>query len=255
MQAENFFRSEHAVQEHECNGGVHTAGHEQEHLAVLDLVLDALRNERQIALHVPSLLGTRKVDEVFEQLHAELAVRDFWMELDAENLAFRLVAIECNGCDFAVLGAGHNLVAFRKLRDLVTVAHPHRGSLRESLQKRALFIADDKVCNAVFLHLARFHVTAQLLGDELVTVADAELRHREVQYFRIVFRSVRSVNARRTATVNDTLHAFEFRNRGGRGVNFGKHAETAYTVGNQVSVLPTKVQNGNSINVFHTTQN
>ena len=254
VQAENLFRSEHAVQKHEGHGGVHAARHEQEHLAVLDLVLDALRDEWQVTLHVPSLLGTRKVDEVFEKLHAELAVRDFRVELNAENLAFGTHAIECNGGDFAVLGAGHDLVAFGELCHLVAVAHPHRRCLREALQERALFVADDEVCNAVFLDLARFHVTAQLLGDELVTVADAKLRHREVQNFRIVFRGVSHINAGRTATVDDALHAFELRNRGGRGVNLGKHAKTAYTVGNQVSVLPTKVQNGNSINVFHTLQ-
>ena len=254
MQAEDFFRSEHAVQKHECNGGVHAATHEQEDLAVLDLFLDAFRDERQVALHVPGLLCTGEVHEVFQQFHAELAVRDFGVELDAENLAFGLVAIEGDGSDFAVLGAGHDLVAFRELRHLVAVAHPHGAGLRESLQKRTVFVTHDKVGDAVFLHLARFHVTAQLLGDKLVTIADTEFRHREVQNFRIVFRNVSRINARRTATVNDALHAFEFRNRGGGGVDFGKHAKTAYTVGNQVSVLPTKVQNCNRINVLHTLQ-
>ena len=254
VQAQDLFRSEHAVQEHECNGGVHAATHEQENLAVLDLFLDAFRDERQVALHVPGLLCARKVHEVFQQLHAELAVGDFGVELDAENLAFGLVAIEGDGGDFAILGAGHNLVALGELRDLVAVAHPHGAGLREALQKWALFVAHDKVGDAVFLHLARFHVTAQLLGDELVTVADAELRHREVQNFGIVFRGVGRIHAAGAATVDDSLHAFEFADGGGGGVNFGKHAQAAHAVSNQVGVLPAKVQNGNRIYVFHTPQ-
>ena len=251
MQAENLFRSEHAVQEHECYGGINTARHEQEHLAVLDLVLDSLRDERQVALHVPGLLRAREVDEVFEQLHAELAVRDFGVELDAENLAFGLVAVEGDGGNFAVLGAGHDLVALGELGDLVAVAHPHRGGLREVLQNRALFVAHDEVGNAVFLDLARFNMTAQLLGDELVTVADAELRHREVQNFGIVFRGVGRVHATRAATVDDSLHAFELADGSGGGVDFGKHAQAAHAVRDQVGVLPAKVQNGNRINVLH----
>jgi len=254
VQAQDLFRSEHAVQKHESNGGVYAARHEQEHLAVLHLVLDTLRDERQVTLHVPSLLRSGEVDEVFEQLHAELAVRDFRVELDAENLAFGADAIERDRGNFAVLGAGHNLVAFGELGDLVAMAHPHGRCLRETFQKRAFFVSHNEVGDAVFLHLARFHVTAQLLGDKLVTVADAELRHREVQNFRIVFRSIRGVHARRATTVDDALHAFQFRNRSGRGVDFGKNAQAAHTVRNQVGVLPAKVQNGNSINVFHTPQ-
>ena len=88
-------------------------------------------------------------------------------------------------------------------------------------------------------------------SDELVTVADAELRHGEVQNFGIVFRSVCGVHAGGTATVDDALHAFQFRDRGGGGVDFGKHAQAADAVRNQVGVLPAKVQNGNSINVLH----
>ena len=252
VQAQHFFRSEHAVQEHECNGGVHAATHEQEHLAVLDLFLDAFRDERQVALHVPGLLGAREVHEVFQQLHAELAVRDFGVELDAENLAFGLVAVESDGGDFAILGARYNLVALGELGDLVAVAHPHGACLREALQNRAVLVAHDKVGDAVFLHLARFHVTAQLLGDKLMTVADAELRYREVQDFGIVFRGVGRIHAAGTATVDDSLHAFQFADGGGRGVDFGKHAQAAHTVRNQVGVLPAKVQNGNRIYVFHT---
>ena len=179
---------------------------------------------------------------------------DFGVELDAENLAFGLVAIEGDGGDFAILGAGHNLVALGELGDLVAVAHPHGGGFRESFQKRAVFVAHDKVGDAVFLHLARFHVTAQLLGDELVTVADAELRHRQVQNFGIVFRGVGGVHARRAATVDDSLHAFELADGSGGGVDFGKHAQAAHAVSNQVGVLPAKVQNCNSIDVFHTLQ-
>ena len=189
-----------------------------------------LRDERQVALHVPSLLGTGEVDEVFEQLHAELAVRDFRVELDAENLAFRLVAVKSDGGDFAVLGARYDLVFLGELRHLVAVAHPHGGGLREVLQNRALFVAHDEVGDAVFLHLARFHVTAQLLGDELVTVADAELRHREVQDFGVVFRGVGRVHAGGAAAVDDSLHAFQFADRGGGGVDFGKHAQAAHAV-------------------------
>ena len=252
MQAEDFFGTQHAVQEYECHGGVHSATHEQENLAVLDLFLDAFRDERQIALHVPGLLCTGKVHEVFKQLHAELAVRDFGVELDAENLAFGLVAIECDGGDFAVLGAGHNLVALGELRDLVAVAHPHGRCLREALQNRAVFVAHNQVGDAVFLDLARFHVTAQLLGDELVTVADAEFGHRQVQNFGIVFRCVGSVHARWAATVDDSLHAFELADGSGGGVDFGKHAQAAHAVSNQVGVLPAKVQNCNSIDVLHT---
>ena len=252
MQTQDLFGAQHAVQEHECHGGINPATHEQEYLAILDLFLDALRDERQIALHVPGLLCARKIDEVFEQLHAELAVGDFGMELDTENLAFGLVAVKSDGGDFAVLGAGHNLVALGEFGDLVAVAHPHGAGLREALQKRALFVANDKVGNTVFLDLARFHVTAQLLGDKLVTVADAEFGHREVQDFGIVFRRVGRIHAGGAATVDDSLHTFQFADRGCGGVDFGKHAQSAHAVSDQVGVLPAKVQNCNSIDILHT---
>lgn len=247
METEDVFWTEDAVQQNERHRGIDSARDQKKDLFALDLFADALRYQRKVALHVPRLFATAVADEIFEDLHPELAVGDFRVELESVDFPFGAG----DRGDLAVGGARDYPVSVGKFRHAVPMAHPHRGFRGDAFENRVAFVGNFQVGDAVFLDFSRFDLSSELGREKLVAVTNAELRNGNFKNFRIVCGRVVRVDARGTAAVNDSLDAFQFLDACRGGVDFGKDSEPADPVRYQVRVLSAEVENGDGVDVFH----
>src|SRR5690349_7658071 len=121
---------------------------------------------------------------------------NFRMELQPKQLAAR-VRHGSNARDFR---RGGSAKARGSGSDGVEVAHPDLRMF-DAVPQRIL-AGDREVCEAVFAALSFVNLAAQLMGEELVTVADTENGQATLEYRRIDIGAAGLVHASR-ATGND----------------------------------------------------
>src|SRR5438874_6105030 len=128
-----------------------------------------------------------------------MRVSNFRMELQSEQLAAR-VRHRGNARDFR---RGGHMKARGSGSNRVEVAHPDLRML-DAVPQRIL-AGDRKVCDAVFAALTFLNLAAQMIGEELVTVADTENGQAALEYRRIDIGAAGLVHASRTTGNNEAL--------------------------------------------------
>src|SRR5207244_4361499 len=110
------------------------------------------------------------VEEVLDDLLALGRVHDLRVELEGDDLA-RVVAHRGNR---RVLGVGKRAEAWRHLDDAVAMRHPYRQRRIDAGEDwRLVFVLLD-VGMAVLALVGRRDLAAELMGEQLHAVADAE---------------------------------------------------------------------------------
>lgn len=98
--------------------------------------------------------------------------------------------------------------------------------------------------DAVFASLAGLHSTAQMMCEQLVSVADPENGRPAVEDLRVNVRAAALVNTSRSAGNDNAFAGTQF--GGGRvaRLHICIDAKFADTPGNQMRILTTRIENG-----------
>ena len=189
-----------AVDERRRDRRVDAAGEGADDAAVAHLLADALDALADEVRRRPvAAAAADAVEEVADDLLALRRVHDLRVELEAEHA----VVVAHDG-DGRVVGVGEGAEAGRHLRDAVAVAHPDGDRRRQvGEQLRLLRLVDDGV--AVLAPLARRNAPAELVGQELHPVADAEHRQPLLEDVGRRQRRALAVDAGRAAGEDEAL--------------------------------------------------
>ena len=164
--------------EHARHRGIHAAGEGKKGSSTAHFLPDLLDGLFCEIGHLPCLAASADlVHEVGQDLLSLFGVKNLRVALHAVNLPLRILKSR----DGADLGLCRHMEALRALCHIVRMAHPHGGVL--------LYIVKQKGRNACQLHLGLAvladrccgHLSAQQMGDELLSVADAEHRNAKVK--------------------------------------------------------------------------
>ena len=238
------------VQQHGHHGGVDAAGKGADHVLVTDLFGHFLDHAFHEAGHAP--VGHDVADleqEVAQHGVAVHAVVHFGMELHGVDLA----AFIGHGSHFEGGGAAGDHEAGRGSLDLVAVAHPHAaglGAVQAVPQGAGGF--QGQVGRAVFAGQGLGQFAAQVLGQQLHAVADAQHRHAQFQEALVQGGGIGFAHAGRTAGKDDgrRSHSGHFGGGDVAGMDFGIHAGFTHTSCDELGDLRTVV-NDNDLAVRH----
>ena len=178
------------------------------------------------------------------QLRAERRVMHFGMELHGPD-----AALFVGNRSQSVGGDGGAAKAGRQFESFVAVTHPDRKRGWQSLKQSCVSVFDDDFGVTVLALGGGTHLAAQVMHDELQTVADAEHGNAQFEHFGIGGRSIVIVDRRRSAGENHAqrLKRSNLRERRGAGQHNGKNILFADASRNQLRVLRTKIENYNRL--------
>ena len=174
-------------------------------------------------------------------------MNDFGVELNPVDL-FLYAAVDGNGAAF---GAGEHFEPFGHSRHVVGMAHPAHARGGHALGERA-FLDEGKRPLAVFARFRVFHFSAQRIGDQLTSVADAEHGNPQMQNFRGNVGRIFVVNAVGAARKDDPdgiVRSDLFR-RHVAGFEIAIDAQIAHAARDQLIVLSAEVKYQNFL-MFH----
>ena len=168
---------------------------------------------------------------------------DLGVELHAVDSA-RLVADTDRG---AGGGAGAEGKAFRDLCHIVAVAHPRDAAFLQAMENFAGGIKEG-FGFAVFARgivLCGSDLAAQMVGDQLTAVADAENRQPEGEDLRVDLGRTFGVDALRTAGEDeaDGVVFHQLAKRRGAGLDLAVYVCLAHAACDELVILPAKIQN------------
>ena len=191
------------VQQRRRDARIHAAAQAQDHLFVADLGADGLRPPGRCSCCIVQFLPQPQMPwtKLSEDLAPVRRVRHFRMKLQAEHLRGAIL----NGGVSRVLRDGHGFEASRQLRQLVPVRIPDLQGLRQAGEEGAAAVFDSERAFAVFALLARLDLPAEILGQELEAVANAQHRNAELEDGAVRQRRLLGIDARRAAGQDDAL--------------------------------------------------
>ena len=104
---------------------------------------------------------------------------------------------------------------------------------------------------AVFALGSRAHLAAQVMHDEVQSIADAQRRQIQLQQPGIGIRRIRVVHRRRPARKDDAdgLVRLDFRKRDRARKHDGKDVQLANTPRNQLRILRAEIENNDCLGV------
>src|SRR5205823_6849524 len=238
VEAEHALGAERLGAEREGDRGVHPAADQEEDLAVTGDAPDVGDDLLDAGARVPVPAAAADVeDEGPIDLRTVLGVHDLRVELQTEEPAAGVL----HRGHLAVVRLAGDDEARRHVDHRVAVAHPD-GELagREAAEQAAIARVQRGV--AVLLGDAGLDAARQVAREQLVAVADAENGHAEV-VDRAIDRGARGLgDARRPARDDEAAGAAQV---GGGAVDVGDDgvdAELADAAGDEVAVLPTRVE-------------
>ncbi len=186
----------------------------------------------------------------------------FRMELKAIQPPRRV----SHGRHRAILRAGQCLEASRQTVDPVTVTHPDRKRLEigdwrpvlseveglEISKQRHFGMHQFDFCWAVLAFGGRIHLTAQVVGQQLHTVADAQHRQSALQYVTGQVRCVGCVDAGRSAAQDEAHWAQPGHLLGRRvmGYQLTVNFRLTHAAGDKLAILGTKVKDDNGFALY-----
>ena len=234
------------VEQHGHHGGIHAAGERADDVAVAHGFAHLLHHAFHEGAHGPVGRDLRHLEEeVADHLRAVFGVMHFGVELQGVDAAF----VAAHGGHVEGGGAaGHDEAGRRRLH-LVAVGHPHAGAFAFGEGGNAvpqgavghLF----KVGGAVFAGFGLGEHAAELVGEKLHAVADAEHRHAEFKQALVEAGSVLFAHAGGAAGKNDGvgMHGGHGLGGGDAGMNFGIDSGLAHAAGDELGDLGAEVEN------------
>ena len=164
------------------------------------------------------------------------------MELHPVELAGHVL----DGADRRVGGAGDDLEAGRNGLDVVAVAHPDRALAvdEETVEERSRLPLGKQVGMAELALAGRHHLAAEVAGEQLHAVADAEDRHAEFEQLLGDGRGARLVDRLRPAGEDDPLRrkGLDRRQLHVEGMQLAVDVRFAHPPGNELGVLGAEIE-------------
>ncbi len=235
------------VHERRGNGGVDAARQPADHPFVADLradLGDRVFDDRDVRPRRPA--ARRFVQERLQDFLPALRVHDLGVELHAVDHPF---AVFQRG-DRNTVGVRADRETGRRLRDGVTVAHPHDLLGRLALEEWRSAVAA-QFGAAVLTRAGLAHLAAEIACDELRAVTDAEQRHARVVDRGVDRRRTVDMHRRGTAREDDRLRVARehLRDRHRPRHDLAVHVRLADATRDQLRVLRPEVDDENEIGV------
>ena len=180
---------------------IHTAGQPEKHSSLADFLADLTDCRLDKCIHPPRTVAPADVShEVENHLRTLGRMKHFGVELNAVEILRCVLA----GRHRAVLRMRDGSKVRRHFADVVEVAHPAYGLLRNPRKKRRSRVGFN-LRPAVLLHRRTLHLAAQNLLHQLRAVAKSEHRNAEFKKLLPVCRSAGLIAAVRSAGQDDAL--------------------------------------------------
>jgi len=222
--------------------GIHAAAQAEDHLFPAHLFADVVHRLVDVIEHRPVLAAAADVmDKIGDDLAAPWRVRHLGMKLQAEDFPG---AVFQHGV-LGILRDRDGLEAVWNFRQLIAVGIPDLEGFGQVREERAKTVLHLQRPLAVFALETLLDLAAEIMGDQLQPVTNAEDRHAEVEYFLVRQRRVRGIDARRPAGKNDPprLQRDNFRGRRVVTEDDGINVAFADAARDDLRVLGTKIQN------------
>ena len=138
-----------------------------------------------------------------------------------------------------------------QLQGLVAVAHPYLHRRGQPGKQRRLAVLDGDIGVAVLAPRRRTHLAAQMMHDEVQSVADAQDRHAQIEHFGIGGRRIGVIHRRRPARENhaDGLVIADFSERDRARQDDGKYVQLANAPRDQLRILRAKIEDDDCLGV------
>ena len=148
-------------------------------------------------------------------------------------------------------GGGDAMESGGQFQRFVAVAHPHLECWRQPGKERRCGVFDGDFGMSVLALGRRAHLAAQVMHDEVETVADSQHRNVQREDLRVGCRRVQIVNRGWPAGEDDSqrLVRLNLGERHSAGQNNGKNVQFANSPRNQLRVLRTKIKDNDSLGV------
>ncbi len=238
--------ADRALHDGRGHGRVDAAGEPADRDAALpDLLAHALDLLLGDVEHRPGLAAARDVvQEVLEDLLAVLGVQHLGVPLHAREAAVDVL----EGGDRRDVGRGEDGEARRRLRDRVTVRHPHLVLGGQALEERAGLAHGDRR-TPVLARAGVGDLAAEALGHQLEAVAHAEHRHPGREDVGVDARRALGVDAGRAAGQDDRLRLARehVRHRHGVRDDLGVDPRLADAPRDELGVLRTEVDDEDQV--------
>jgi hypothetical protein len=225
------------------NGGIDTAAQGANHAVIPYFRSNRFRGFFNEGRTAPFLLGLADAEKkIAKHFGAAIGVTYFGVEFNGIDLSFWIL-----DCGDSVLRASYRAETVRQPDDVIAMTVPDAerlGKFREELGGM-LRVFDIQNGAAVFAALGWFHFSAQMVGEPLHAVADAEHRNAEREDARITFGSLCVVYGTGAAGEHDSRR-FEFANfieRGRAWENRGEDLLFADAASDELGVLAAEVEN------------
>ena len=228
--------------------GIHAAGQSQQHLAIAHLFPNLADGNILVIAHGPLALGAADfIEEVANHIRAMLGMVDLRVELDAVK-ATAFIADSHIG---AGLGMGHQRKALRHLFHIVAVAHPRNALGRQTAEQLAVRV-EIRLRLAVLpggILRGRHNAAAQIVGQELAAVANAEDGNPQLENLRVRLRGRGIIHAVGTAGKDnaDGVQRLDFLKGCGIGLDLAVYAAFPDAAGNELVILAAEIQNKNHL--------
>ena len=225
------------------HGGIHAAGEGQQYLAVPHLFPDLTDGNILIIPHGPlPLCAADLIEEVAEHGGAVGGVIHLRVELDA----VKAPTLVTDGHVGTGVGMGHQFKALRHLLHIVAVAHPGNTLGRQALEQLAVG-AEIGLRLAVLpggIRRSRRHPAAQIVGDELTAVANAQNGDPQLEDLRVCLRGRGIVHTVGPAGKDnaDGGHRLDLRHWGGVGPDLAVYAAFPDPPGDKLIILTSEIE-------------
>ena len=185
-------------------------------------------------------------DEVLDELRTKRRVVDFGVELDGPDPAFLVRDCrECVGRDRGAPKPGGEFQGF------VAVAHPYLDGSGQAFEELDGGVLERDLGVAVFALGGRADLSAEMVDDEVQSVADAEGGQVELEKRGVGFRSVGIVDGRWATGEDDAerLVGFNFRDGRRAGEDDGEDVQFADTASDELRILRAEIEDNNGLGV------
>src|SRR5581483_1922040 len=245
-------RTEGALRQGESDSRINTSTQEKEHSAPARVAANSGFEIRDLVGGMPvAAAPADPKQEIAQNLQAVLGVGDFGMKLDADQAA----GVVPHSGDAAIARAAENLKAGRQLGNVIAMTHPNPlAAVQAGEYGFAGFYDDFRFAEFAgssagrIAPLPRLDFAAEMLGQEVLSVADAENRQVELEQTGIRLRAARVKDARRTSGNDHAAVARQpLRSRAERP-DFRIDPQFADFPGDEMTILAAGIEDNN---LFH----
>ncbi len=183
-----------------------------------------------------------------QHLHALFRMGHFRMELGRVKFPVRVF----HGSHRTDRCMGRNGKAFRDGRDIIGMAHPDAGGIADICKQSGILTVNGHDSMTVLTGGGCFDRTAQLIGHQLGSVADAQHRNAGFEKICRISRGLGVINTVGAPCQNNAFgtHGQQPVQAGGIGMNLAIYFAFPDPAGDQLFILSSEIQYNNQIS-FH----